>query len=112
MLNEIGRICVKLAGRDAGKKCIIVDILDENNVLIDGNTRRRKCNITHLEPTNTLLEIKNNASHDEIVKLFENNSLEFRKETKSKQATEKLKKQHINRNNKPKEKSKSIKSKN
>jgi len=43
-----GRICVKTAGRDAGLKCVIVDVLDDKFVLIDGETRRRKCNILHL----------------------------------------------------------------
>ena len=31
---EIGRICVKNAGRLAGRKCVIVDIIDENFVLV------------------------------------------------------------------------------
>ncbi|MAG08197.1 50S ribosomal protein L14e, partial [Candidatus Woesearchaeota archaeon] len=50
MLNQIGRLVVKTAGRDAGKKALIVDSLDKSHVLIDGETRRRKCNIAHLEP--------------------------------------------------------------
>jgi large subunit ribosomal protein L14e len=61
---EIGRLCVKTAGRDAGLKCIIVDILDDKFVLIDGETRRRKCNILHLEPLKDVIKIKKNASHD------------------------------------------------
>ena len=47
---EIGRLCVKIAGRDAGLKCLVVEVIDDNYVLIDGQTRRRKCNIKHLEP--------------------------------------------------------------
>ncbi|MGC8543565.1 MAG: KOW motif-containing protein, partial [Vulcanisaeta sp.] len=27
---DIGRVCVKVAGREAGRKCVIVDIKDEN----------------------------------------------------------------------------------
>ena len=45
---EIGRLCVKIAGRDAGKKCVVVDVVNDNTVLIDGETRRRNCNIKHL----------------------------------------------------------------
>ena len=56
---EIGRLCIKTAGRDAGLKCIIVDILDDKFVLIDGETRRRKCNILHLEPLKDVVKIKN-----------------------------------------------------
>ena len=27
---EKGRVCVKIAGRESGKKCVIVDVIDEN----------------------------------------------------------------------------------
>ena len=67
---EIGQICVKLAGRDAGKKCVIVDILDSHFVLIDGSTRRRKCNMLHLEPLKETIELKKGASHAEVKKAF------------------------------------------
>jgi large subunit ribosomal protein L14e len=97
MLNQIGRICVKIAGRDAGKECVIVDILDDNYVLIDGAPRRRKCNISHLEPTKKILELKKNADHKTIEALFKENNLDFRTETKKKTIAAKLKKQHINR---------------
>ena len=54
---EIGRVIVKLAGRDAGKKGLIIDILDNKFVMIDGETRRRKCNILHLEPLNQVVKV-------------------------------------------------------
>ena len=73
MAIEIGRLCVKLTGRDAGKDCLIVDILDENKtfVLVDGNTRRRKCNTNHLEILSQKADIKKGASHDEVVKAMQ-----------------------------------------
>ncbi len=58
---EIGRVCVKIAGRDAGKKGAIVEVLDEKTVLIDGETRRRKCNVNHLEVLDQILPIGKNA---------------------------------------------------
>ncbi len=67
---EIGRICLKLAGRDAGRECVIVDVLEGNYVLIDGNVRRRKCNIFHLEPTSKKIELKKGASHEDVKKEF------------------------------------------
>jgi len=67
---EIGRLCVKIAGRDAGKKCVVVDTVDKNFVLIDGETRRRKCNAAHLEPTSQKLEIEKGASHEKVVAAF------------------------------------------
>ena len=71
MIYDIGRVCIKIAGRDAGKKCIIVDIIDDVYVLVDGQTRRRKCNISHLEPTKKVLDIKKGASADDVVAVFE-----------------------------------------
>lgn len=65
-MMDIGRVCVKLAGRDAGKKCVIIAVIDKNVVMIDGATRRRKCNVNHLEPLPTLLEIAENASTQEV----------------------------------------------
>ncbi len=87
---EIGRLCVKIAGRDAGKKCVIVDILDDTFVLIDGETRRRKCNILHVEPLNQKIEIKKNASHEDVSKSFKELGIEART-TKPKPKTQKPK---------------------
>jgi len=67
MVFEIGRVCVKLAGRDAGKKCIIVKKIDETFCLVDGQTRRRKVNQNHLEALNDKVEIKEDASNSEVV---------------------------------------------
>ncbi len=33
---EVGRICVKTAGREIGKRCVIVDVIDKNYVLVTG----------------------------------------------------------------------------
>ena len=56
---EVGRICVKIAGREAGEKCVIVEIIDDNYVEVVGSTiKNRKCNIKHLEPVEQTIEIK------------------------------------------------------
>jgi len=70
---EVGRICIKTYGREAGKKCVIVDVIDKNFVLITGpkdinKVRRRKANINHIEPTQERIEIKHGADDEEIVK--------------------------------------------
>ena len=70
MAIEIGRVCIKTAGRDAGNYCAIVDTFDNNFALIDGGTRRRKCNILHLEPTSKLIEISKGASHEAVAEAF------------------------------------------
>lgn len=71
MLYDIGTICVKIAGRDAGKTCVVIDTLDEQYVLIDGQTRRRKCNMLHLEPLNERLSIQKGATSEAVKKAFE-----------------------------------------
>jgi LSU ribosomal protein L14E len=73
---EIGRICVKIAGREAGRKCVIVDLIDENFVLVTGpkqvsGVKRRKVNIKHVEPTDKLIKISRGASDEEVLRAIE-----------------------------------------
>jgi len=67
---DIGRVCIKTAGRDAGKKCVVLDVVDNGYVLVDGQTRRKKVNIKHLEPTREVLEIQQGASHEVVADAF------------------------------------------
>lgn len=83
---EVGRVCVKIAGRDAGKKCVIVSLLDNKFVLVDGETRRRKCNIIHLEPLDKVIDVKENAVHDDVVKAFKSFGVALASTKKSKKA--------------------------
>jgi large subunit ribosomal protein L14e len=69
---EVGKICVKLTGREAGRKCIIVDIIDKNFVLIAGpktvtGIKRRRANINHIEPLQDNIKIKRGASDEEVI---------------------------------------------
>jgi len=93
MIFEIGTVCIKLAGRDAGKRCVIVDVLDSSFVIIDGQTRRRKCNVLHLEPTSQKLEISKGAEFAAVKSAFEKIGVEVT-ETKSKKVTDKPTKAH------------------
>ena len=55
---EVGRVCVKIAGREAGEKCAIVEIIDENYVEVVGEAvKNRRCNILHLEPTEETIDV-------------------------------------------------------
>jgi len=89
---DVGRICVKIAGRDARKKCVIVEVIDDIFVIIDGETRRKRCNVKHLEPLEQTIKIKKGASHSTIVSEFKKLDIEI-KDKKSKPKTEKPKKQ-------------------
>ena len=83
---EVGRICVKLRGREAGRKCVIVDIIDERFVIITGpkqltGVKRRRVNIDHIEPTDKKIDIEKGANDEEVLKAIESTGLtEFMKE--------------------------------
>jgi large subunit ribosomal protein L14e len=83
---EVGRICVKVAGREAGRKCIIVDIIDENFILVTGpkqltGVKRRRCNLNHVEVLDKKIEIPKGASDEEVLRALEQAGLiDFMKE--------------------------------
>lgn len=95
MIFDIGRICIKLAGRDAGKTCVIVDIIDDNTVLIEGQTRRRKCNIMHLEPTKKTIDIAKGADIQTVAEALKKEGVEVITEKKSKKTPARSKKSHV-----------------
>ncbi|MEB3844922.1 MAG: 50S ribosomal protein L14e [Desulfurococcales archaeon] len=69
---EVGRLCVKTYGREAGRKCVIVDIIDENFVLITGpkqltGVRRRRANIDHIEPLDKKINIEKGATDQQVL---------------------------------------------
>ncbi|UCB60872.1 MAG: 50S ribosomal protein L14e [Candidatus Bathyarchaeota archaeon] len=73
---EVGRICVKKSGREAGRKCVIVDLIDKNFVLITGpkelsGIKRRRANVAHIEPTDDKIEIERGASDEDVAKKLE-----------------------------------------
>ena len=82
---EVGRVCVKIAGREAGRKCVIVDVIDRNFVLITGpqkvtGVKRRRANINHIEPTEKRVDIKRGNSDEEIMGVLDEETLNFLRE--------------------------------
>mgnify|MGYP001090432440 FL=1 len=72
---EVGRICVKIAGREAGRKCVIVDVIDKNFVLVTGppkttGIKRRRVNVGHIEPTQKKISIKRGATDEEVTEVL------------------------------------------
>ncbi len=72
---DVGRICVKLTGREAGSRCVVVDVVDRNYVIVTGplevtGVRRRRVNMSHLQPLDEVIEISRNASDEEIAALL------------------------------------------
>ncbi|MHC1563996.1 MAG: 50S ribosomal protein L14e [Candidatus Hecatellaceae archaeon] len=71
VIPEIGRVCIKKTGREAGRRCVVVDTIDKNFVLVTGprnvtGVRRRRCNVDHLEPTELKLPIKRGADDEAV----------------------------------------------
>lgn len=68
---EVGRICVKTSGREAGKRCVLVEIIDKNFVLITGpksitGVKRRRANVNHITPTEETIKIRRGASDEDV----------------------------------------------
>ncbi|MGQ9679407.1 MAG: 50S ribosomal protein L14e [Candidatus Bathyarchaeia archaeon] len=75
-VTEIGRICIKTKGRESGGRCVVVDIIDKNFVVVSGpkdltGVKRRRVNINHLEPCEERINLKRNATDEEIMGLLE-----------------------------------------
>jgi len=82
---DVGRICVKLLGREAGKKCVVVDVIDRNFVLVTGpkevnGVKRRRVNVNHIEPTERKINIKRGESDEQITKVLDEQTLAYMRE--------------------------------
>ncbi len=99
---EVGRVCLKIAGREAGRYCVIVNKIDDNFVTVTGprnltDVKRRRCNVNHLEPILDILKIKADANDESVLKAYQEANLmkklnlEVRKkhETKSEEKAKK-----------------------
>ena len=77
---DVGSVCVKLVGKEKGKYCVVVKRIDKNFVLISGpkfltGVKRRRVNVIHLQPTQYKLEIKEDASDEELYQAWEKSGL-------------------------------------
>lgn len=64
---DIGRVCLKLKGREAGARCVIVDVIDRNYVVVAGpEVRRRRVNMSHLVPLDETVSVQRDASDEEV----------------------------------------------
>ena len=77
---EVGRICVKTAGREAGKHCVILEVIDKNFVLITGpkevtGIKRRRTNINHLKPLEQKIKIEKDSSDEEVNNVLKESKL-------------------------------------
>ncbi len=77
---EVGRICMKIAGREAGRYCVVVKKMDESFVMVTGpkeltSVRRRRCNVSHLEPLVDVIKIKSDAPDSDVLRAYQEASI-------------------------------------
>lgn len=90
---EVGRVCMKIGGRESGKYAVVLKKMNEAFVLITGpkiltGVKRRRCNIEHLEPLPYVLEIKEEAPEEDVVAAFDKAGLVTKFELKRPSAGE------------------------
>ncbi|MEM2122240.1 MAG: 50S ribosomal protein L14e [Candidatus Bathyarchaeia archaeon] len=78
---DVGTICIKVKGREKGRKCVVLDVIDKNYVLVTGpkaisGVKRRRVNVSHLSPTGEKLNLKKGASDDEVLEALKRQGIE------------------------------------
>jgi large subunit ribosomal protein L14e len=69
---EVGQVCIKTKGREAGFKVVVLSKPKAGKVLVDGKkVKRKECNVLHLFPLADKINVKENASHEEILGAME-----------------------------------------
>jgi large subunit ribosomal protein L14e len=72
---DIGRVCRKTSGLDAGKLCVVLS-KDKNFATIVGpNIKKTKVNLRHLEPLPNMVKAGKDASQAEATELLKNEGL-------------------------------------
>jgi large subunit ribosomal protein L14e len=65
---DIGRVCLKVKGREQGEKCVVLDVIDRNFVIVVGpNVKRRRVNMNHIIPLDEAVELQKNATDEEAI---------------------------------------------
>ena len=65
---DIGRVCVKVQGRESGQRCVVIDVIDRNFVVVTGpDVKRRRVNMGHIIPLDETVNIPRNATDEEVV---------------------------------------------
>ena len=63
MLLEVGRVCIKKYGRDAGSRAVVVKLIDSSfvGIITSERQKERKCNVRHLEFLNEKIDVNDKA---------------------------------------------------
>ena len=77
---NVGTVCMKVAGREGGSVCTVIKPVDKTFVMVTGpklvtGIKRRRCNIEHLEPTEIKLDIKEDATDEEVIEAYKKSNV-------------------------------------
>jgi large subunit ribosomal protein L14e len=80
-LFEVGNVCIKLVGREAGHYCVVIKPAGKSKeeksfVFITGpklltGVKRRKANINHLKATGHKLDVQENATDEQVLAAYD-----------------------------------------
>ncbi len=68
----------KTVGRDNGKKCVVIDVMDKSFVVITDpkkitRLKRRRVNINHIMPLKDKIDVKRGALTEEVAQALKGN---------------------------------------
>lgn len=72
-LIEVGRICIKKYGRDAGSRAVITAMEKDGfvKIMTAERTKERRCNPVHLEFLNETVDVKNKEAVTKVLGIKE-----------------------------------------
>jgi len=66
---ELGQVCIKTRGREAGRMVVVLSKPKAGKVLVDGpKVKRKECNMLHLFPLSEQVKVREEESHEGVVK--------------------------------------------
>lgn len=73
---QTGRVCMKVAGREAGGFCVYLKGAGSSFALVTGpkiltGVKRRNSNIAHLEPTQYMVDVSEDATDEQVAAALE-----------------------------------------
>ncbi len=68
---EIGTVCIKTTGRNAGQKVVVVELEKDGFVVVEGPAvKRKRCNPMHLFITPEKINVKKGAKREDVIAAF------------------------------------------
>ncbi|MBI4894502.1 MAG: 50S ribosomal protein L14e [Candidatus Aenigmarchaeota archaeon] len=69
---QVGRVCMKVAGRESGGYCVFLKSEGPSFGLVTGpkiltGVKRRKSNVSHLEPTQYMVDVSENSTDEQVI---------------------------------------------